>query len=97
MEEYWDSVFFIPKRNIIFFGFGLMSNYHGKDMKIIIKWQVEDDSSEEHTLYVKDKGKDEELKWHTVDIRDFGEAPIKVAEGSKIMINAKATTQNYEE
>jgi len=38
--RYWDAVVFVPKRNVMFFGFGVMANYNGKDMKIKVQWNV---------------------------------------------------------
>ena len=35
-HDKWDAVKFIPKRNIVFFGFGVNANRNEKDTKIIV-------------------------------------------------------------
>jgi hypothetical protein len=36
--RYWDAVVFIPKRNIVFFGWGLFANFNGSDMDLKVQW-----------------------------------------------------------
>ena len=44
-SHYWDAMAFIPKRNVTFFGFGLMANYNGKNMKVKFQWNINDQDS----------------------------------------------------
>ena len=34
----WDAVAFVPKRDVVFFGFGIMSNYRDIDCKHVVQW-----------------------------------------------------------
>ena len=46
METYsWDAVVFVPKRNIRFMGFGIMSSYNNKDMAYKVSWAIDDDEN----------------------------------------------------
>ena len=80
----WDACCFKPKKNIKFLGFGILSNYEKMDMKLKIKWYIDDEMSEEYDLELPDADKDEEHKWHEVYLKDFGCKPVNVSEGSKI-------------
>lgn len=85
MEEHsWDAVIFIPKRTILFYGFGIMANYNSKDMKYRLKWVIdeEDEFGDEGVIYeIPDADKDPEKKWFTIRLADMGYKPIKVNEG----------------
>lgn len=87
--RYWDAVVFKPKRNVWFFGWGILANYNNKDMKIKFQWKIGEEQSEEYELDFPDGEKDEEKKWHTIDIRNVGCKPIKVNEGERIHVKAK--------
>jgi hypothetical protein len=36
--RYWDAVVFIPKRNIIFYGWGVFANFNGADVDLKVQW-----------------------------------------------------------
>jgi len=84
-NNYWDAVAFVPKRNVKFHGFGLMSNYEKIDMKVKIRWQIEgDEPCEDIFLELPDADKDPDNRWHEIYIKDHGHRPINVSEGLKI-------------
>ena len=82
--RYWDAVTFIAKRNVMFHGFGVLANPQGKDQTFIIMWDIDGEKSEEYTVETTDGDKDPEMKWHHINLKDLGVAPIKVSEGQKI-------------
>jgi hypothetical protein len=43
---------------------------------------------------VIDAEKDSEKKWHTIDIREFGVKPIRVAEGERIHVKCKVANDD---
>ena len=79
--SYWDAVIFVPKRSVMFHGFGILANPDGKNITYIVKWAIDSDSSENHTVETMDADKDPENKWQTIQIKDLGFKPIKVNEG----------------
>ena len=85
----WDAVVFIPKRSVLFFGFGLMANYNGHDMKIKVQWNINDTDSEVYEKECSDGDKDPDKKWFEIDIREFGCKPIRANEGDKIHCKVK--------
>lgn len=89
--RYWDAVVFIPKRNIVFFGWGLFANFNGTDMDLKVQWQIgeQGEKSDEYELKMSDSDKEPEKKWFTIDIREFGVKPIKVNEGERIHVKCK--------
>jgi hypothetical protein len=92
---YWDAVVFVPKRNIVFLGWGIFANYNSKDVTCMVQWQIgEESKSEEYEVELIDSEKDEEKKWFTVDIRDLGQKPIKVSEGTQITVKVKVTNDD---
>ena len=99
-KSYPDAVAFVPKRDVWFFGFGLASNYHSKDMKLQCKWLIGKDQEKQDDgwfdIEVNEADKDPETKWHTVDIRNLGEKPFKVSEGEWIHVVVRQTTDDYE-
>jgi len=93
-NSYWDAVAFVPKRNIKFHGFGLLSNYEKMDMKLKVKWQIEgDDPSEEIYIELPDAEKDSDHKWHEIYLKDLGSKSINVSEGQKIHCMVRITTE----
>jgi len=79
--RYWDAVTFIPKKEVTFHGFGVLSGPQGKDQTFIVMWDIEGERSEEFTVETADGDKDPDYKWHTINLKDLGVSPIKVAEG----------------
>ena len=62
-----------------------MGNYNNRDVTYIVKWYINDEKSEEHTISVTDAGdKDPEKKWYSIDIKEFGEKPVLLGEGDKV-------------
>ena len=94
--RYFDAVVFKPKRNIIFYGFGVFANYNGEDVDLKFKWKIGDDGehSEEFKQVYADSDKDPDRKWFTIDIRDFGVKPIKVGEGERLHVMAAVNNDN---
>jgi hypothetical protein len=88
---YYDAVVFVPKKNIVFFGWGLFANYNGKDISYKVAWRIGKDGvkSDEHEVSFLDSEKDPEKKWNTVDLRKLGVKPIRVSEGEHIHVMAK--------
>lgn len=98
-----DSIAYIPKRDVWFYGFGIFSNYNKRDMQLKVKWAIGsarhdwgEFESEWFDYEALDAEKDEETKLFTVDIRNFGEKPIRVAEGQWIHCQVKHTTEDYD-
>ena len=42
----FDAVIFVPKRNVMFHGFGIFANWGRKDMKYEIKWLIDEQEYE---------------------------------------------------
>ena len=79
---YFDAACFIPIKNIIFHGFGILAHYNQKDCNYIVKWIIDEDKSDEYKISRADGDKDPEHKWHTINLKeDCGAKPIKVQEG----------------
>ena len=83
-KDYWDAVTFVPKRNIIWHGFGCFSGWDKKNMEYTIKWYVGEDESEEHEFNIEDERKDPEKKWFEIYLSEMDEKPIRVSEGTEI-------------
>ena len=96
--SYWDAVAFIPKKDIWFCGFGLFANYNCKDIVFKIQWHLgkegEEYASEEYEVELKDSDKDTEKKWWLIDIRDVGEKPLKVRDGTYLHIKVKVDSDD---
>ena len=45
-ENDYDSLIFIPRRDILFIGFGMMANHRGRDITFIFKWKIDSEESE---------------------------------------------------
>lgn len=45
-----DACCFVPKKPILFMGFGLLGNFRGKDMSYIVSWIIDDEESDEYTI-----------------------------------------------
>ena len=86
----WSAIAFRPLRDIYFFGFGLTTNFYSKDMILKVQWAIDDFQSKEYIKEFKDSEKDPEKKWFLVDIRQFGEKPVKVSKGSLIHCKVKS-------
>ena len=79
----WDGVAFIPKRDVKFFGFGIMQNYYKKDVPYVFAYAIGDGElcdPIETTLMADDM--DREKGWWTIVLKDYGKKPIKVSEGT---------------
>ena len=37
---YMDAVCYIPKKDILFFGFGMMSAYHNFQIRVKVNWKI---------------------------------------------------------
>lgn len=96
--DQWDAVKFVPKRDVVFFGFGIGANYYSKDNQLIFQWNLgdrgEDYESEEYTVEFLAAEKEEGKFWHSFDIRSVGAKPLKVAEGQAIHVKVKATKED---
>ena len=46
----YDACCFVPKKPILFMGFGLLGNFRGKDMSYIVSWIIDDEESDEYTI-----------------------------------------------
>ena len=107
VDSYWylsttsvDALKFIPKRDIKFFGFGMFSNYNGKDMTMKVSWFLEDeDPGESREWYEVTVNIDEcELAYEGSPgkvfdfyIQSVGQKPFIVREGQKLTVMAKST------
>jgi len=92
----WDAVIFVPKRNVMFHGFGIFSNWSKKDMKYRLKWYIGGEESEEKEFEIVDADADPEKRWYEINFSDMGEKPIKVSEGTEIDICIGCCTSDYE-
>ena len=69
-RNYWDAVTFVPRRTVIFYGFGLFSNYNGKDLKLRVGYALNEEGIQaEVDADYADADKDSEKKWHEIDFR----------------------------
>ncbi len=59
-------------------------------MTLTVQWAIDDFQSEEYIKEFMDSEKDPEKKWFLVDIRQFGEKPVKVSKGSLIHCKVKS-------
>lgn len=94
----FDAVTFIPRRNVYFMGFGLISHYHKSDMVYNICWAIDGEKSDVHKIEMKDAEKDPTHKWFTVNLKELlGIKPIKCSEGTKIdvMVNCETRDMRY--
>ena len=89
-----DACCFVPKKAVLFMGFGLLGNYKGKDMSYKVSWIIDDVESEEYIVDYTIDQIDEKWKSYHLDIKKMlGVQYIPCNEGSKIVVRAK---QNYE-
>lgn len=80
--NYWDAIVFIPQKNIVWHGFGILSHRDNNTVTHIYKYYLEDDGVDLGELTHEDADKDPEMKSFGIDLkRDFGQAPVKVAAG----------------
>lgn len=93
--RYWDAVVFIPKRTIMFHGFGVLANYNQKDVTYKVQWNIRDQDSEEYETFRADADKDPQKKWHEINIKEFGCKPIKCNEGDRIHCKIKVTNDDH--
>jgi len=92
----WDAVTFVPIRNIKFFGFGLMGNYHSYDTTYKVKWIIDEVESEEYIKETKwTEDVDPEKKWLSIRLSDFDIKPIKVPKDGKIDVLVKVVCDEY--
>ena len=97
MEHFdFDAVAFIPKRNIIFHGFGIYGNTESKDVLYKVCWNINGEDSEEHEIQKFAADMCPEKKWHQISLKELGVKPIKVAEDTKIHIKVKVTVDDME-
>lgn len=82
----WDACCFVPKRSIMFMGFGVLGNYRGKDMSYKIQWIIDDVESDEFDVDFTNDQLDEKWKSYHIDIRKLGQKYIPCNEGSKIVV-----------
>lgn len=45
-----DACCFVPKKSVLFMGFGLLGNYKGKDMSFKVSWIIDDVESDEYIV-----------------------------------------------
>lgn len=94
--NYKDAVIFIPKRDVLFIGFGVFSSYYGKDLKIKLGWEIDGDRTDmfDVTFIDADKSSDKIFDFY---LKDVGEKPIKVKEGTEIHLIMEAVESDYEQ
>ena len=86
---YWssnnDSIMFIPKRNIVFHGFGVYCSKDSQNLRIKTRWAIgeDDDSnfSDWHDVTFEYENRDDLTKTHDLYLKDLGVKPVKVAAG----------------
>jgi len=66
----FDAVCFTPKRDIYFYGFGILAHYHGKDMIYNVAWAIDGDRSPDHQVKFADSEKDPKDKWFTLNLKE---------------------------
>ena len=49
-KHYFDAACFIAKRKVAFRGFGVLQNYFGVTMQLIVKWVINEEHSEEYEV-----------------------------------------------
>ena len=49
-RDYLDAVIFKPKRDIVFYGYGVFSSYFKRDFTVKCGWEIEDERSEMHQI-----------------------------------------------
>ena len=75
----FDALAFITKRNIMFHGFGVFSNYQNLDMNLTVAWAIDNERSDDHVISLIDSDKDPDNRWFTINLKsDFDIKPIKV-------------------
>ena len=93
--RYWDAMVFKPKCRVYFLGYGMLANYNANDMNVKIQWHIGEEVSEEYEINMVDADKDPEKKWFNIDIRDLGQSPILVEEGTPIHCKMKVTNDDH--
>ena len=56
----------------MFYGFGMMANYNGSDVKYTVKYGIDDDICEPMEIEKLGSEKDEEKKWYDISLKDMG-------------------------
>ena len=88
-DSYWylssgstDAIKFIPKKDIMFLGFGMFGNYNKKDMPMKFWWKVDDDEdSEKYEVTVIESELHQPERTFDVVLKDVGAKPVKVLAG----------------
>jgi len=94
-SSYYDAVQLVCKRNIMFCGFGILAHYNNSNVTYKFKFKIDDELSEEYTHVTTDADKDQDKKWHVVNLKElFGIKPIKVCEDGKIDIMVKVANDD---
>ena len=84
-RDHLDAVIFKPKRDIVFYGYGVFSSYYKRDITIKCGWEIDDERSEMHEITFVEADKSEKNTFDFL-LTDVGEKPIKVKEGSSIHV-----------
>jgi hypothetical protein len=92
--NYYDAACFIPKRKVVFSGFGIFQNYYGNLMKMKVKWVIGEEHSEEFDIELNHEERDQENYWHTFELKSVGQKPIVVDEGCSIHCCIKVMESN---
>ena len=93
-----DSVIFIPKRDIMFYGYGILSSMSGRDLSFNLQWHTGENgaefSSPKYKVEFKNDDRDPDHKWWSFDIRSVGETPFMVKEGQELHVNMTLATND---
>ena len=93
-SSYWEAICFIPVKNIVWYGFGVLSSRDNKNVEHKYKYYLDDHEVVLGELSHEDAEKDAEMKTFDVDLkREFGHAPVKVAAGQKLHIMMQAKNE----
>lgn len=89
-----EAVAYVPQKHIYFLGFGMFAQYRDKaKSEILVKWLLGDNGLDYESDWIEITTEPEKrhmkFYWHTIDIRTYGKAPLKVLAGQEIHLVMK--------
>lgn len=96
-KDYPDAVCFKPNLNVFWQGFGMMSNWHGKEIKYLFAYALDDEEKCDWIEFTKGGDAiDKEREVFLVTMQDLGLKPIKIAADQKLHLVIKIEAYDSE-
>ena len=68
-KERWEGICFVARRDVWFRGFGMFTGYEGKNISFRVKWVIDGEESETHTVVLTASEAEEDSKSHAIDLQ----------------------------